>query len=202
VALSRYRKFVYYPGVYLNFVAIAIFVEDSGGLVKSPFSAVLFALILGAQQLSRFKTNSRNYIAIGVATVAVLSAVEGVFGTRSVPSPPAQLYFWTLASALLLTALCTHSDKGTNYKARGRFPDPTLVELYVDDAGTWRLALHCADARLDTPLEAPAGNTSLAEAQRLVEEYVWHICPSMRRAAIQWRMSDDQREALGSIGDT
>jgi hypothetical protein len=203
-ALSMYRKYVYYPGVYLNVVAIAIFVEASGGIVHSPFSAVLFALVLAAQQLSRFKTNSLLFISFGVVTTIVLSGVESLFGVHRVATPPAALYFWTLAGAFLLTALCTHSDKGENYRARGAFPAPSLVELYVDDEGTWRFALHCAGARLDPVVETPTESASLPEAQHIVEGHVARMLAATEdgEASIRWRVSRDRREALGYISET
>jgi hypothetical protein len=190
--LATYRKFVYYPAVLGNLAAIAVFIEQTGGLVRSPFAPVLFALILGAQQESRFKSNSRLYIIAGVVITVALVGFEKAFGTRSVPNPPSHLYFWIVAAVFLLTAILTHIDKAVNYKARGRFPEPSHIELYVDDGGIWRFALHSKGTRLDPVVELPSLHATLVEAEKKVDSLVAPLL-------FKWRDSLDRREALGFL---
>ncbi len=194
--LSSYRKWVYYPAVYFNIIAIAVFVEETGGLVKSPFSPVLFALVLGAQALSRFRPNSRNYIVAGVVITGCLYLIEQALGTRNVPDPPRALSFWTVAAVFLVTALVTHGSKSRNYKAAGGFPAASSVELY-GDPGSWRFALYCDDnTKLDPLLELVPGQDTFADAQAKVEQLALAGNSGMR---IYWWESRDKREALGQI---
>jgi hypothetical protein len=51
---DRIRKYPYYGGVSLNLVAVAILVEMSAGLIRSPFTPVMYAIVLGGQQLGRY----------------------------------------------------------------------------------------------------------------------------------------------------
>ena len=81
MALARASaEYFFYPGGYLAFIAAAILVETSGGLVQSPITPVLFALVLSAEQFGRFTLNSWIAIGAGVLAAAVLVGYETQIG--------------------------------------------------------------------------------------------------------------------------
>jgi hypothetical protein len=196
--LATSRKYLFYPAAYGNFVAVAIWIEVSGGLVHSPFTPVLFAMILTAQQLSRFKLNSWLFIGFGLVATVALALFERAFGVREEPEAPVQLAFYILALAFLITALCTHAAKATNYRASGRFPLPTHAELYGTPDGRWRFSLYCGGTRLDPILECDHEPHTMEEAQEQVKALALELCGT-ERTGIVWRTSYRGDEAVGTL---
>jgi hypothetical protein len=194
--LAGARKFLFYPGTFLNFVAVCILVEESGGLVRSPFTPVLFAMALAAQQLGRFRTNSKIFISFGILATAALFLFERSNGLRSVAPPPDRLAFALLAAAFLVTAVYTHSDKTKNYRASGGFPPPTHVELYWDHQGVWRYVLHCKNGRLDPLLEDVSDFDKLEEAKAAVKR---RIDPIVAPGTLVWSDSSSREEVMAYI---
>lgn len=196
--MTSTRKYVYYPAAYFAFLAIAISVEISGGLVRSPFTAVFFAMILGAQQLSRYKLNSRIFIVFAVISTTVLGLYESAVGIPSQPAPPVELNFYILAASLFVTAMCTHAAKPINYRARGTYPDPTHAEVYKSTGDDlWRFALYHRSTRLDSVLNVKLGS-SIHEAQAEVAAAALGLCAETK-SQIEWRAQRDHSEALGYI---
>lgn len=196
---AKLRKYVFYPGAYANFSAIAVLVEESGGLVRSPFTPVLFAVILTAQQLSRFKTNSRNFISFGILITGMMFLLEWINGVKRVPEPPSRLAFLILALSFLLTAFSAHTDRPPNYRAKGNFPDATHVELYREDRGTWRYVFHCNLARLDPMVETVASIISLAAAKNYVHQRVQSEHSFGTHVDIRWEDAASGHESVGMI---
>ena len=201
--LARNRKYFFYAGVYLNFVALCVLVEQSGGLVASPFSAVLLGMILGSQQLSRFRTNSRNYILAAFIAVAALVVYEYIFGLREVEHAPERLAFAILCGSFLVPALCAHADKPPNYRALGGFPPAALVEIYSDGHGVWRYCFHAERTRLDSPVEFPetASRDSLEDAKTTVHARWRSSLPILDRdrQKLIWEDDSSGTESLGRI---
>lgn len=193
------RRYLYYPASYLTFIATGISVEITGGLVNSPFTSLFFAMVLGAQQLSRHKLNSLLLIGFGVFSTCALAAYEGLFGILREPRPPAALTFYILAFAFLVTALCTHAAKPKNYRAHGRFPDPSHAELYFSAAEErWRFALYCRGAKLDPIVDGSSPTMSMAEAQSVVEDLALELCRAGQER-VEWRVAPRGVEAVGYI---
>jgi hypothetical protein len=197
--LMSARRYLYYPASYLTFVATGIFVEVTGGLVNSPFTSLFFAMVLGAQQLSRFKLNSRIFIAFGVLATALLAGYEAVFGITGEPRPPAALTFYILAFAFLVTALCTHATKPENFRARGRFPDPSHAELYFSSSeALWRFSLYSRGSRLDAILDGSGPAMSMEDAQRAVAHAMLEICRH-GQTTVDWQESPNGGETVGYV---
>jgi hypothetical protein len=199
-AVSRARKFFYYPGIYLNIAAVAVLVELSGGLIESQYSAVLFGMVLAGQQLGRFRTNSRILICIGAFLVLALFLHERLSGVRTVPHPPAELEFFILVSSFLIPALFAHIEKRPNYRAKGDFPPPQYVEIYRDEGyDAWRYALYDRHSPLDPAIDLSSGK-NVEEARSLIEEKLKSIASllGLKSSVLEWPDSSDN-ESLGYI---
>jgi hypothetical protein len=195
--LSLKRRYIFYPAAYLNIVAISIWIEVSGGIVASPFTPVLFAFVLTAQQLGRFRLNSLMFIATGIVITLILAAYQSVAGIHREPTAPRQLSFYILAAAFLVAAICTHVAKATNYRATGRIPDPTHVFIYRYGDGSWRYSVHVRGTRLDSLLEIGAG-ASVQEAQAHVVK-ILDTLANDGYERVEWRVSVTADEAIGLI---
>lgn len=195
------RKYIFYPAVYLNLAAIAVLVEQSGGLISSPFSAVFFALVLAGQQLGRFRTNSVILICAGTGASLALLAYEGVFGVRAVEAPPRQLSFFILAAAFLAASIITHLDKRPNYRAEEGWPAPSLVEVYVDGDGVWWLALYGSRAKLDYALSQDDEMLSVDGAKARAQAYLQERAGILRLEdpGIRWTVPGATRDLLGAV---
>jgi hypothetical protein len=197
--LAKARKYLFYPAAYLNFITVAIWIEVSGGLVHSPYTSVLFAMVLGAQQLSRFTLNSGLFIGFGVVATGLLALYETFFGVRDAPEAPAQLDFYILALSFLVTALCTHAAKGKNYRAAGTYPKPSYVELYLAPDGHWRFSLLYKGTRLDPRLEGSSEHETISEAKKRAEAILLDLCE--KGCLVEWRTSHRGDEAVGYVRD-
>jgi hypothetical protein len=150
--MATMRKYVFYPSGFLTLIAAAIMIEVSGGLVRSPFTPIVFALVLTQQQLGRFTTNSLIAIVTGIVTVVLLAGYEAVAGVRHEPPAPADLAFYILVFAFAVTALCGHLGKAKNVRASGKVPQPTHVALYKMDNDVWLYTLYDGGTRVDSSL--------------------------------------------------
>jgi hypothetical protein len=196
--LTRVRKYLYYPAAYAIFLATAIGIEVSGGLVNSPFTSVFFAGILGAQQLSRYRLGSMVFIIFGVLATGLIAMHEAVFGVPEQPPAPPAFGFFALAASFLLAAICTHVAKPTNYRARGLFPQPTHAELYqVSSENSWRFSLHHSGTRLDTTLDLAPGS-SAQEAQDCLTAIVLNLCAS-GQYRVEWRTEGGPERKVGYV---
>jgi hypothetical protein len=195
--LARVRKYVYYPSGYLIFFSLAILIEVSGGVVASPFTAVLFALVLTAQQLGRFKLNSFVSIISAILITGALGLYQSLFGIQHEPAAPRQLTFALLAFAFLLTAVCTHVTKARNYRAAGVVPQPTHAALCQDAAGRWLYALYDRQTRLDSALACPP-ETTMADARQEVERIIESLVPTGYERT-EWHGSHAGDEAAGYV---
>jgi|SRR5215472_6509826 len=198
--LFRHRRFIFYPGTFLNVAAICVLVEESGGVIRSPFTPVLLAIMLGAQQLGRFSTNSKIFISLGIVLTAALFGFEAAAGLRQVPSPPPRLVFLLLASSFLLAALCGHVDKPPNYKATGTFPGPKYVEVYTDKNGVWRYSVHSSKSHFD-PIIAKGGPPAIDAAKKQAEKRLQETLQPAGEASYKITWDDSARgdESVGTI---
>jgi hypothetical protein len=199
-AVSKLRKFFYYPGVYLNILAVAVLVELSGGLIESPYTPVLFGMVLAGQQLGRFRTNSKIFICTGAILVLALLFYERIFGIRVVPEAPAQLQFFILTSSFLIAALFTHLEKKPNYRAKGRFPPPQYVEIYYDDGhDAWRYALYERNSPLDPVIESSSGR-KVEEVRNLIQKELTSTASllGLNGFSLEWPESSE-KESVGYV---
>jgi hypothetical protein len=156
-ALTRSRKVVYYPGIFLNIVAIAVLVEQSGGLLQSPYSAVLLAVLLAAQQLGRFITNTIIFACFGILVGLTMFLFERILGTRTVSPPPEKLVFVLLVASYVVAAIFTYIDKRPNYRAAKKmYPIPTHIVVSRYSDGKWRYATQYNRFPLDPVLDVEA----------------------------------------------
>src|SRR5215213_6353853 len=91
---DKNRMVFYYLGLFSNIFAFAILVESTGGLLASPFTAIMVALVLTGQQLSRFKSQSRWLIAIGLMSAGAFYLYEWFLGIPPAPEAPKILAFF------------------------------------------------------------------------------------------------------------
>jgi hypothetical protein len=194
--LRNARKYVFYPAAYANFVAAAIWIEVSGGLVDSPFTPVLLAMILTAQQLSRFKLNSFLFLTFGAAATGALAVYESKAGILDVPPPPVMLTFWILVISFLVTALCAHALKQRNYRASKTYPSPSDIEVYRDSAGSWRYAMYCRRTPLDPVLSESI--TTADDARVATLELVRGLCGNAQ-ATVEWDTNRPTEEPAGRV---
>jgi hypothetical protein len=191
------RKYLFYPAAYCNFAAAAIWIEVSGGVVESPFTPVLFAMILTAQQLSRFKLNSRLFLGFGVLATGVLAIYETVAGIHEAPTPPPKLAFWILVAAFVVTALCAHALKQHNYRAAKTYPDPEVVEVYKDSDQRWRYAISADQTPLD-PVLGDGGLATVGAAKDAAKELLCGQCKE-GQDDVQWEFDRPADEPAGRI---
>jgi hypothetical protein len=198
--LAKARKYLFHAGNLLNLLALCVLIEATGGIIRSPFTPVLYTMILGAQQLGRFRTNSKFFIWFGILATLALFAVEAVHGVRHVPPAPDRLAYYILAASFLATALFTHSDKAKNYRALKGFPKPTYVELYLDVKGVWRYVFYCPTTRLDLPLDAIGANAPLDYAQDELQNRLCAITSlANTEVEINWLSSTSSDQVSGNI---
>jgi hypothetical protein len=190
------RKYLFYPAAYFNFVAAAIWIEVSGGLVESPFTPVLFAMILTAQQLSRFTLNSSLFLAFGAVATGIIAIYETVAGIHEAPTPPPKLAFWILVASFVVTALCAHALKQRNYRASDSYPDPAVVEIYRDSAGRWRYAMYCKRTPLD-PLVG-GGHATVGAVKDAVSALVHGLC-TKGQDHVEWDPDRPAEEPAGRV---
>jgi hypothetical protein len=199
--LTRVRKYLYYPSAFATFLATAIGIEVSGGLVNSPFTSVFFGGILGAQQLSRYRLSSMVFILFGVLSSGLMALYEAAFGVPDQPPAPPELGFFALAASFLLAAICTHVAKPTNYQAKGQFPPPTHAELYrVPSENSWRFSLHHGGTRLDTTLDLTPGS-SAQEAEDCLTAIVLSLCVSGQHR-VEWHTEGGPERRIGYVRKT
>lgn len=200
IALMRARKYLFYSGIFANFTGFCFFVELTGGIVKSPFTPVLYTMILAAQQLGRFRTNSAIFIGFGVAATGILLLVERIAGVVVASEPPARLSYLVLASAFLITAIFTHSDKARNFRARGITPIPSSVELYRDGDGWWRYSLYRDRTRIDAPVSGANPGTSAEKAKQEIANLVAESCGAeISGIEISWTHANIGEGMMGRI---
>ncbi|PRX68671.1 hypothetical protein B0I32_103633 [Nonomuraea fuscirosea] len=189
--LSRIRKYLYYPGALLNFFAIAVLVESSGGLLYSPFSSVLLSMVLAAQQLGRFRTNSILFTLFGALMVAMVLVWETMFGVSTVPPPPPGLLFFILSISFGMAAVFNHVGKPPNPRMVTSHIRPTRVEIYIDGAGIWRYTVYGKRSRLDPIIEISErdGEVTLEEAKRFVADRAKTatVAAGGSLGGVQWR---------------
>jgi len=199
VALMRSRKYLFYGGVIFNIVGLCILIEATGGIIRSPYTAVLYVMILCAQQLGRFRTNSLFFIVVGVTVTALLFLAEALFGISRIPHPPSILAYLILASAFLITALFTHSDKARNFRATGGIPDPTHIEVYRDGRAGWRYVLYRDRTRIDSVLHPQIFSDDIAEVQTRATEVVGRILHGEPDIEVVWSRGNLGEEMMGEI---
>lgn len=191
--ITRARKYPYYLGVLLNLGAIGILVEQSGGLVTSPFSPVLFAMILAAQQLGRYRSNSWFFILFGLGTIAMLAIYERFAGLRTVASAPDELVFWILLAGFTAAAVFTHVDKVPNFRAMGGHPHPSHAALSLDSDGqAWRITLFAERYQVECCLPYCARGSDEPGAKQAFQEYVKKDIGPALGCALTVRWSDDE----------
>jgi hypothetical protein len=149
-------------------------------------------MLLAGQQLGRFRTNSAIFIFGGISLTLLLLSYEAIEGVREIEDPPDELVFFVLAMSFLTAALFTHIDKKPNYRAKGPFPQPTLVEIYTDDTNVWRYALYSEDSPLDPTIESA---DSMEKAQASVKEMLVDIT-GIEESMLEWVTPSSRREAL------
>jgi hypothetical protein len=193
--IAAMRKYVFYLSGLLTLVAVAIMIEVSGGLVRSPFTPIVFALVLTQQQLGRFTTNSLIAIVTGIVTVVLLAGYEAVAGVRQEPPAPADLAFYILVFAFAVTALCGHLSKAKNVRASGQLPQPTHVALYKMGDGVWLYTLYNGQTRLDSILRGDS-ITDMASAKIRMKEILDALAP---HGPIEWLDSHAGDETTGYI---
>jgi len=153
--LNKHRMSFYYAGVILNLLAVALVTEVTGGLAESPFTALLIAFVLTAEQLSRFKSQANVMFGIGIATVVLMISLEG-FASDPPTLAPHLLYMSVALAALIGGGLLTLSEKPRNHYVH-KLDDPSRVLVYRDAYGNWRFAIYDESHRQDPILHPGNG---------------------------------------------
>jgi hypothetical protein len=162
------RMIFFYAGVNLNIVTLSVLIEQTGGIIRSPYSAVFFAFILTGQQLSRFKTQSSFLISVGVILTLAMWIYETAFGLLKTSDPPKPLVFLLVVSTFIACGLMTNYEKNHNYYVEGRQNLPTHAHVYRDAEGVWHYEIYCQRHRIDpivgdlSSLPAQTGDSSNA----------------------------------------
>jgi hypothetical protein len=181
--LSKHRMSFYYAGVILNLLAIAMITEITGGLAESPFTALLIAFVLTAEQLSRFKLQAKVMLCIGAAIVGVMIGLEGV--ASDPPSlAPHLLYIAVAVAALLGGGLLTAREKPRNHYV-DKLDDPSRVLVYCDAYGNWRFAIYDNSHRQDPILLAGTGAHPVGFPDKLETQVI--KCASDTASPLGWR---------------
>lgn len=168
------RMIFFYAGVNLNIITLSVLIEQTGGIITSPYSAVFFAFVLTGQQLSRFKTQSSFLISVGVILTLAMWIYETSFGILKSPSAPKPLVFLLVVSTFIACGLMTNYEKNHNYYVEGNQNLPTHAHVYRDAEGVWHFEIYCQRHRIDpivggdvSSLRARTGESSDAVRRRL-----------------------------------
>ncbi|HKO20124.1 MAG TPA: hypothetical protein VJU82_14680 [Acidobacteriaceae bacterium] len=160
--IDSHRMIFYYLGVASNIVSFAILVEQTGGMLASPYTAPMVALILTGQQLSRFKTQSTCLISAGCIVAATMWLYESTIGLAPSPPAPRALGFTLLAISLVAAGAITNAEKDHNYLIEGMQRLPTHANIYRAADGTWHYVLYSSRYRLDPVVGNPSSETGTA----------------------------------------
>lgn len=152
-----HRALFFYVGVNANFLALAVLVEDTGGFADSPFVAVFVALVLTAQQLCRFRTQSGWTILVGIALTRAMLGYERVRPPVA-DRVPKQLEVVFVVLSLAAGGWITMREKGRNYGVTKYDSTPTRAHVYKDHAGVWHCCLFHHDNRVDPVLSGATAN--------------------------------------------
>jgi hypothetical protein len=152
--VARNRMVFYYVGVWSNFFAIALVTEFTGGLLGSPFVALLIAFVLTGQQLSRFRKQSGALLATGLLVALAMLKLESHVATPSPPAPD-ELEAASILLALAAGGLLSYFEKSHNYLIEKHVRPPSHVRIYADGLGIWRFAFYRDIHRQDPVLLAP-----------------------------------------------
>jgi hypothetical protein len=199
--LASIRKWLFYPGVYLNALTLAILIEWTGRLFHSPFTPLLFALILGGQQLSRFRVSSSLYISFGILLTLSMLAYESTQPASQAPEPPAGLAFALLATSFLFPAVIGHFEKGHNPRAGGTRPLPRVVDVSCNDHGVWNYCFYSSKGSrpINSIVEDIHGGDGLQSVKDFCNQRLRALCEleELPKPVLVW--FDDATEA-GAVG--
>jgi hypothetical protein len=163
-------------------------------------------MILGAQQLGRFRLNSLIYIVAGLVVTGVLLVLDLNAGHTAVPEPPASLAFTVLALSFLIPAVVGHVDKPRNYHASGEFPPPRLIEVSCDGKDVWRYCLYPVHGArpIDPLVEGVVGVAGLEQAKTYAQERLDALCTAYNQAThkLTWLGDGTGRRSVGQLTDT
>jgi hypothetical protein len=162
--LERWRMGFYYVGVWANLLALATIIEVTGGLVGSPFVALLIAFVLTGQQLSRFRMQSGLLYVSGLVVLLSMILLEPVFTKPSGPAPD-ELTLSVVAMALVASGWLNYVEKPHNYLVENRIRQPTRARIYRDGAGVWRVVLLERIHRLDPVLYFSAESADVTDGE-------------------------------------
>lgn len=158
--LNKHRMSFYYAGVILNLLAIAMATEITGGLADSPFTALLIAFVLTAEQLSRFKPQAKVMLVIGLAVAALMIGLEKL-ASDPPDLAPHLLYIAVALAALLGGGILTVWEKPRNHYVH-ELDDPSQVLVYRDVHGNWRFSVYDESHRQD-PILLPGNGVDMVD---------------------------------------
>lgn len=193
------RKWFFYPGSYALILAVTVLIEQTGGLIRSPFNAVLYSLVLSGQQLGRFRLNSTIQVGIGAMLTVVLLAYERMFGLREVAEPPERLVFAILAISFATAAIFTHIEKKPNYKFTRAWPVGTWVEAYRDASGTWNFIVSGKGVKLGTPLGSGDWEHARSRISEALNSGAYRSAYGARVVEVEWQPAANDHEAFGVV---
>ena len=200
---AEIRKYIFYPGTCINLAVVAVLIEQTGGLLYSPFSSVLLAMILAAQQLGRYRLNSALYVAVGVCLIVGMLIWESISPVPAPTDVPRGLLFFIIVTSFSTAAIFSHLSKSPNFRIDKVDTNPMLVEVYVDAKGTWRYVLYSRSGRLDSAVRT-IGADHKAPIGKIIEEVEISLRASQQwedrsKRQIEWHIEKDGLEALGRI---
>ena len=170
--IEMYRPYLFYIAVYWNLFCIADLIHISGGLTGSPYTSFLFATILSAQQLSRYRRQSGWYIAMGVVFVIGIIGADQVLKAPLPTVAPRSLTAAITVGGFAAAAFVVQLTKPVNPRSAKRMPLPKGAALYQDTHGSWRYTILTGYRTIDhvVPcMPGEDGNWDLAEVKRAVE---------------------------------
>ncbi len=136
--LERFRPFVFYPAVYLNVALIAYLVYITGGLAGSPYTSLVYAFLLAAQQFSRFRRQSAYYLLAGVLVTLALYGASYVDPVVLAEAAPTGLVTTITVGSFAFAAVMTQLAKPGNPRSVRRSARPCSGAVYLDPEKRWR----------------------------------------------------------------
>jgi hypothetical protein len=146
---ARKRMVFFYIGVNLSLVLFVVVIEQTGGVISSPYTAPFVALVLTGQQLSRFKTQASFLISAGIALTIIMGIYESSVGVLNTPPPPRLLAYLLIAISLVASGLIANVEKDHNYLIEGKQQLPTHARVYKDAHDIWHYVIYCQRHQLD-----------------------------------------------------
>jgi len=188
--LEWLRPFVFYPAVYLNVAVIGYLVHTTGGLASSPYTSLVYAFLLTAQQFSRYRRAAGYYLLAGVIVTLALYTAIRLNPVVLVQAAPIELVTTITVVSFAFAGVMTQLSKPGNPRSVRHSACPSSGAVYLDPEGRWRTALFSDKHVIDLVATTAKGSRAekIKEARQDLERKVKVLLPEAGRGSkLTWK---------------